>query len=86
MRSPCKARVFDGLNNHVHVFRCAALNTLLLRLLLLLVTWPGVIGTLRQRLEVCIAEPHVVNAASPRPVQQDTEASEDHERAANSTA
>jgi hypothetical protein len=35
---------------------------------------------------VCIAEPHLVNAASPRSVQQDTEASKDHKGAANSTA
>jgi hypothetical protein len=85
MRSPCKARVFNRLNNYVHVFRCAAFNALLL-LLLLLVAWSGIVGILRYGLEVCIAEPHLANAASPRPVQQDTEASEDHERAANSTA
>jgi hypothetical protein len=84
MRSSCKARVFDGLNNHVDIFRCAAFNALLL--LLLLITWPGIVGILRYRLEVCIAEPHLVNAASPRSVQQDTEASKDHKGAANSTA
>lgn len=78
-----KTTRFDRLHHNINVLRRFASRSW--TTLLLLIIAHVKISTLRKRLEVCIAEPLLVNTASPRLVEQYTETAKDNKRAANST-